>query len=132
MITRYECPVAECGWHHDRPDPEMTWADWLGTIQASVSAVLEREYMDADKIVGAHFATHTPLQWLETLGRERRRGDLLEAKLASAMGVMEAVAGFDRIMAHRHVSDSELEAARESAKTGMETLAKTIQEARQK
>jgi hypothetical protein len=129
MITRYERPVTECGWHHDRSDTEMTAADWRGTIEASVSAVLEREYMDADRIVGAHLATHTPLQWLETVARERRRGDLLEAKLASAMGAMEAVAGFDKIMAHLHASDDELKTAKESAKTGMETMAGIIQKA---
>jgi hypothetical protein len=130
VITRYECPVTECGWHHDRPDTEMTAADWRGTIEASVSAVLEREYMDADRIVGAHLATHTPLQWLETVARERQRGDLLEAKLASAMGAMEAVAGFDKIMAHLHASDDELKAAKESAKPGMETMGGIIQKAR--
>jgi len=127
VITRYECPVTECGWHHDRPDTEMTAADWRGTIEASVSAVLEREYMDADKIVGAHLATHTPLEWLETVARERKRGDLLEAKLASAMGAMEAVAGFDKIMAYLHASDDELKAAREFAKTGIKTMAWIIQ-----
>lgn len=132
MITRYECPVAECGWHHDRPDPEMTAADWLGTIEASVSAVFEREYMDADKIVGAHFATHTPLQWLETLNRERQRGDLLQAQLTSAMGAMEAVAGFDRTMDHLHAPDEEIATAKQTTKTGMETLVNTIQEARRK
>lgn len=63
MITRYLCQITECGWHYNQPDPEMTAADWRGSIAASVSAVMEREYMDADRIIGAHLAVHTPLQW---------------------------------------------------------------------
>jgi hypothetical protein len=63
MITRYLCQITECGWYHNQPDPEMTAVDWRGSISASVSAVMEREYMDADRIIGAHLAVHTPLQW---------------------------------------------------------------------
>lgn len=129
MITRYECPITECGWHHDRPDPEMTAADWRGTISASIEALMIREYMDADKIVGAHLATHTTLQWATEINAWRTRAEQAERELATIVGAWRGIDDFNEAMRRFHETTGTAQADVDSIKARLLAVADDMQKA---
>lgn len=116
MITRYVCPIPECGWIHWVPQPKNPAddnADTLAEISATVARI--RSYMDAGKVVTAHFETHPALQWSVELHRANRLVELLKAQLATATGV---------------IAEDTAAPNPEETTIGLEAMAETIQEAR--
>lgn len=115
MITRYVCPIPECGWIHWVPQLKNSVnnnADTLAEISATVARI--RDYMDAGKVVTAHFETHTALQWSVELHRANRLVELPKAQLAAVTS-----------MTVEHVADP----IPEEITIGLEAMVETIQEA---
>lgn len=115
MITRYVCPVPECGWIHWVPQSKNaadSEVDALAEISATVARI--RGYMDVEKVVTAHLETHPVLQWSIELRHANRRIELLETQLTTVAGMG---------------AESAVGAGPEKTTTGLEAMAETVQEA---
>lgn len=89
MITRYECPLSACGWYHDSPDVPVGRWPWKGSIEDTVAAVsMDRAKAD-ERIIAAHFETHSLVEFGTELQRERARADAAESKLAACLRAIE-------------------------------------------
>lgn len=99
MTTRYRCPISNCGWSHNAvvtgPAPDWStdllmwtpadWAaapNWVGRTLATVH------------VINAHLVTHSPVQWMTEIRRERERAEAAERRLIEAQEALESAAVF--------------------------------------
>jgi hypothetical protein len=82
--TMYECPLNRCPWRHQRTDQPTTCREHGeddGRLMTSVTEVIAETIRRAnahdEAILRAHLATHSAVEWAETVAE-------LRAELAAA------------------------------------------------
>lgn len=73
-VTVYRCPVASCGWTRpDKVTPGLPSWEGFFFYQHSFTSydvrgeLAERMYLDLERVLYSHLATHTPQEWFQTL-----------------------------------------------------------------
>lgn len=98
-MIRYPCPLPTCQWfyrHAATPATADVPTDILSWTPANWASMAERTGPDlaAAHVIDAHLVTHSPVQWMTELGRERRRADDAEAERDRLHGTAAKLAEF--------------------------------------
>lgn len=67
-VTRYPCPLPDCGWYHDEPLPDVP----EGASEQDLHDLAALS-SDADKVLGEHFAGHSLMQWVSAVSTLRQQ-----------------------------------------------------------
>lgn len=90
MTVRYPCPLPPCQWFHDHvvtpltadvPTDILLWTplNWADMNERTGPGLTAAQKIDA------HLATHSPVQWMAELNRERQLRQAAEAERDRAL-----------------------------------------------
>lgn len=92
MTQSIACPVLDCAWTYDAPDPEpqgASLADVFGPGVFAAAAATQRAYA-TEKALTEHFHGHSTADYVRTLAHQRAElGRLTESLVSSANAALE-------------------------------------------
>lgn len=120
MTTQYFCPISSCGWtqtHVATPEAADCPSDLLDWTPVNWASMSDRAGFDlaVGHVIDGHLATHSPVEWMTELRRERARAEDAEAQLDRLLDVLEqtadVAAGMHPVTSMRMPSRTEVEAS---------------------